>query len=127
MDKEIEKLVDTFNNSWLKGDMATLKTVLDEEVAFMAPDMKTMLRGKEACIGTIEAYISQAVTHDFRIQIDSTHCIGHCGWLTVSYDIEYEMKGKRYKEHGVEIWGILRRNGGWLLAWRCLAGSSETA
>lgn len=126
MNKQIEELVHTFNNSWLQKDMASLRTVLHEEVAFMAPDMISMLQGKEACIGTIEEYINQAVTHDFRIQIDSLHLIGQSGWLTLSYDIDYEMKGKRYREHGTEIWGVLRRDERWLLAWRCLTGSGET-
>ena len=125
MDKQIEELVHTFNTSWLQKDLEKLRTILHEEVVFMAPDMKSMLKGKEDCTGTIEEYIRRAVTHDFRIQIDSIHCIGQNGWLTLGYDIDYEIKGSRYKEHGVEIWGVLRRNEKWLLAWRCLAGNSR--
>jgi ketosteroid isomerase-like protein len=127
MNKEIEEMVRTFNNGWLQKDMEKLKAVLHEKVVFMAPDMKSMLQGREACAATVEAYNNQAVTHDFRMHLDSVHCIGQSGWLTLSYDIDYEMKEKRYKEHGVVIWGVLRRNDQWLLAWRCLAASSETA
>jgi len=123
MNKEIDFLVTSFNNYWLKKDMVSLKELLHEDIAFVTPDLKSVFRGREICIGTIEAYNKQATTHAFKMYIDAVHVVERAGWLLVSYDIDYELSGQRYKEHGVEIWGVILKDSKWLMTWRCLARS----
>ena len=120
MIKQIEKLINDFNNGWTKGEIESITPILHENIVFVAPDLKTEIIGKDNCIQTIIDYISSGETKLFEITEMKIHVIEQTAIIILDYYVEYEMNNRYYKENGKEFWTLIEKDGNWQLVWRAM-------
>ncbi len=121
MNPQIDAFIKQFHDCWTKGDLIKLTSLLHDQIIFVAPDLKTEIKGKERCLQTIEDYSNNAVTKKFEVENKKIHVWDHTAMVIMDYDIEYRMKNENYKEKGTEFWTMVRENEKWKLVWRALA------
>jgi hypothetical protein len=123
MNKPILRLIDEFNHGWTSGKPETLAPLLHDEVVFVAPDLKTRIRGKLACIDTIREYGKNAETLLFQVKDKDIQVWGSGAVVSLDYYIEYQMNQEHYKEKGKEFWTLTRENKTWQLVWRAMVSN----
>ncbi len=120
MNQEIETLIKRFNDSWTKGKFDSLTYLLDKEIIFVAPDLKTEINGKDNCIQTIRDYSNNAETKLFDVTNRKINIWNETAMVALDYYIEYEMNNQYYKEKGKEFWTLSKQEGEWKLVWRAM-------
>jgi len=118
--QQILNFIQEFNDHWIHARVDKTSPLLHEDVVFTGPDFKTQIRGKSACLKTLKDYVSIGYTHHFEttnILIDNWENLSIC---IIEYIIDYEIKGKRYKEKGFEQWIILKNDVNFVLTSRTI-------
>ena len=106
----INKFIHDFNEYWMHARVDEIIPLLHEDVVFTGPDYKTHIRGRSDCIQTLRDFISVGYTHHFEIINNQIHTWQEVSNCIIEYTIDYEIKGKRLKEHGFEQWTIINDN-----------------
>ena len=125
MSKEIEAFIEHFNNSWTKGEFESITPLLDDETIFVAPDLKTEIRGRDSCIQTIKDYSYNAETKIFNVTNKKIHIWDKTAMVALDYYVEYEMNNHYYKEKGKELWTLNKQKGRWKLVWIALVKNEK--
>ncbi|WP_142784692.1 nuclear transport factor 2 family protein [Changchengzhania lutea] len=120
MEEQIELFVDSFNTAWTQGNVKDINLLVDEDVIFVAPDLKTEIIGRKACIQTIRDYTKNAITKVFEIKDKQIHVWDRTATVSIDYYMEYQMNNKLYKENAKEFWTLIQKNNTWLLVWRAM-------
>lgn len=120
MNRQIESFIERFNESWTQGNFEEIKMLLDENVVFVTPDLKTEIIGKSGCIRTIEDYANNANTDVFKVTDKRIHTWDSTAMVSIDYYIEYETNNARYKEIGSEFWTLIEHRNSWKLVWRAM-------
>ena len=108
--QQILNFIHVFNDHWIHARVDEISPLLHSHVVFTGPDFKTQIKGKSACLKTLREYVSIGYTHQFEtlnILIDTWKNLSIC---IIEYHIDYEIKGKRYKEKGTEQWTIMEKD-----------------
>ena len=116
MTDDIEQIVDDFNSGWTAGNFEVIDTILHDEVVFVAPDLKTKLSGKPACLQSIKDYVSSAKTKVFEVKEKDIQIWNQTAVISIDYYIEYEMNDESYRERGLEFW-TLEKADKWQMVW----------
>ena len=125
MNESIEHLIEAFNTGWTRGDFNAVESVLHENVIFIAPDLATEIVGKEACLETIKAYTSNANTLSFEVEKQKINVWHQTANISMNYNIEYFMNGKKYREKGKEFWTLSKENNAWKIVWRATVNNEN--
>ena len=120
MNQRIEKFIRNFNDSWTKGEIENIIPLLNEDVIFIAPDLKSEIKGKDNCIQTIKDYASNGETKLFEVTEKRIHIWAETAMVSIDYYVEYEMNEQFYKENGKEFWTLIHNKGYWQLVWRAM-------
>lgn len=123
MKKDIEQLILTFNEGWTKGHLKVVAALLHEEVIFVAPDLKTQISGKDACLKTIEEYNQNAQTKHFEVVRQHIHLWDDTAVVDLEYDVEYVLNETTYREKGKEFWTLNRGPDTWKIVWRAMVNN----
>ncbi len=118
--QQIESFIEDFSHYSLNGNIDALKLMLHEETVFVAPDLKTKIKGRKHCLRTIKDYSEQAKTHVYDITNKDIFTWGETANVMLDYYVEYELDNTFYKESGVESWILVYQNEQWLMTWRAL-------
>ena len=102
-----------------------MTSLLHDQVIFVSPDLKTEIRGLNACLQTIKDYSAKAKTKTFEVRNKKIHIWDETVMITLDYYVEYEMKNQSYKENGTEFWTLNKQNGNWKLVWRALVKNEK--
>jgi len=125
MNQRIETFINDFNKSWTQGEFESMTSLLHDKVIFVSPDLKTEIRGLNACLQTIKDYSANAKTKTFEVRNKKIHIWDETAMITLGYYVEYEMKNQSYKENGTEFWTLNKQNGNWKLVWRALVKNEK--
>ncbi len=120
MNKELEQFVFDFNNAWFNADLKKAESMLHENVVFVAPDLKTSINGKEACLQSLKDYITNSTTHHFEIENLKINTWVDTAVILLEYYVEYEFGNKNYQEIGTENWVLKREEKRYYLVWRAI-------
>lgn len=126
--KAIESVISRFNAGWQSGHLEIVRALMAEEVVFVAPGLGQEIKGREACLLTLQDYAKHAQTLVFDPDQPRIHIWGDTANLIFSYSIVYQVKEKMFQEEGKEVWTLIREAGKWVIAWRALVeyGPRET-
>lgn len=122
---EIEEFIGLFNEAWTQGHLEKLQKLLNENVIFVSPDLKSEIQGQKACIETIENYVNNAKTILFKVVDIKIHSWNNVAMISLDYYIEYEMSRKNFKETGKEFWTLMKEETRWTLAWRAMVSNQS--
>jgi ketosteroid isomerase-like protein len=125
MKEKIEKNIANFNKAWTQGKIEDILPLLHKDAIFLAPDLKTEISGRDACLQTIKDYVNNAKTNAFNVANNTIHFWQHTAVVSIEYFIEYEMNNKIYKESGKEFWTMINESGEWQIVWRSMLGNES--
>ena len=107
----------------MSGDLEKTGDLLSENVVFLAPDLKTEIKGRANCLQSFREYLEMAKTKSFEIRDEKIHVWDNTATVVLVYDVEYELSGQNHIEKGTEFWTLRNQNGKWELVWRALVSS----
>ncbi len=125
MNKKILAFIEDFNSAWIKGDINKLTSLLDENIVFVTPDLKTEIRGRDNCIQTIREYLKQAETRSFEVLDRKIHIWKNTAVVSIDYYVEYVLNDTLYKENGKEFWTLQDKDNSWKMVWRAVVMNEE--
>lgn len=125
MSDQIVHFIEKFNEAWTKGNIKELDSLLHDKVIFIAPDLKTEISGKEACLQTIKDYVDNANTKTFKLLDKKIHSWNQTAMISIEYHIEYDMGNRDHKEQGTEFWTLNKQQNNWKLIWRAMVKNEK--
>ncbi len=125
MSDPIKQLIDDFNTGWTAGIFEKIEPILHEKVIFMAPDLKTWVTGKEACLQSIRDYVNNAKTKVFEVRNKEIQIWDQTAMVSIEYYIEYQMNHENYREKGTEFWTLHKEKDSWQMLWRAMVKNEK--
>ena len=92
----IQQFIDRFNVSWTQNKLDEMALLLHERCIFVAPDLKSEISGRPACLQTFQEYFEVARTHVFEIRNISIQLWGDTAIARLEYIVEYEIKNQLF-------------------------------
>ena len=128
MNNEIRELLRTINDSWLSNNPDEVSKVLNDcfhqDMVIKGCDLKTMAKGRQACVRSYVGFIQQAKISAFSQNEPDIHVTGDTAIATYGWTIMYTLEGKEYTEPGHDVFVFQRTNGKWLAVWRAMLTES---
>lgn len=113
--------LESFNASWMKLNVEALKAMLHPEVIFVSGErIDQEIKGRDACLSSIQEFTSQAKTHSFKVLDTQVSIWQQTANLRFDYAVVYEMEEQTFEEGGAELWTLSKKEGKWKLCWRGL-------
>jgi ketosteroid isomerase-like protein len=125
MNENVEKFITKFNQAWTQGKLEVIIPLLHNDVIFLAPDFKTEISGKDACLQTIKDYINNAKTKSFKVLNTKIHSWKDNAVVSFDYLIEYEMNDNTHQEAAKEFWTMINQSDTWKIVWRAVVGNQS--
>lgn len=64
MDQKVNTFINEFNNGWTMAELEKVADLMDDNVVFVAPDLKSEIKGREKCLQTLKDYLNVAQTQN---------------------------------------------------------------
>lgn len=118
---EIRDRINNINRTWLKGDPADLQPYFHPDMVIQPPGNAPRVHGRDACIGSYEAFSRVARIKRFEPRSAEIDVFGETAVATYRYRIVYTMEDTEYDETGGELLVFLVDDDGqWRVAWRTM-------
>jgi len=118
--QQIEAFVKAFNEASLYSDIQVIEQSLHEEVVFVYGNFSGEMKGKEACLKSIEEYWEMGKTLSYEMKELKYWQWNDLVQLKFDYEVSYQMEETAHREKGTEVWTVKQVGGGWKLLWRGL-------
>jgi ketosteroid isomerase-like protein len=116
----VRQLVRDINRAWRSGRTDDLNRYFHDDMVIVAPGFAQCCEGRAACVASYAEFVSQAKIHDYRESEPDIDFWGDTAVASVSWDIEYEMKGTVSRETGRDVFVFARESGTWRAVWRTM-------
>lgn len=124
MNNEIRELLRTINDSWVSNKPEEVSKVLSDcfhqDMVIKGCDLKTMAKGRDACVLSYVGFIKEAQISAFSQDKPDIQVTGDTAIATYGWTIQYKLEGKEYTEPGHDVFVFQRTNGKWLAIWRAM-------
>ncbi|HLH09801.1 MAG TPA: nuclear transport factor 2 family protein [Terriglobales bacterium] len=125
----IRKLIDTINHAWLNGPLdqmeVTLGACFHENMIIKGPGLRELCRGRTACARSYKEFVEQSNILDCKLSHAEIDVAGNTAAATYSWNMSYEMHGKRRRESGEDFFVFTRDDGRWWAHWRVILVTRE--
>ncbi len=108
------------NRAWINGRADELKSMFHEDMVIVAPDFQVPASGREACAKSYADFTAQAEVVELRESEFWTRSWGDAAMVSYRFELKYTMDGKDHTDSGRDLFLLVRREDGWLAAWRTL-------
>ena len=124
MAQEVCLVLETINRAWLGENpevvRAALASCFHPDMVIKDAALKTVARGREACIRSYLDFIKLARVSSFQQAAPDVHLSAECAVASYYWRIVYLLAGQTYDEHGSDIFVFARTEGKWLALWRAM-------
>ena len=124
MSDEIRDRLRAINDSWLSDEPEEVSRILTDcfhpDMVIKGCDLKTLAKGREACVLSYVGFIRQAKVGAFSQDKPDIQVTGDTAVATYGWTIMYTLEGKEYTEPGHDVFVFQRTNGKWLAIWRAM-------
>jgi len=118
---EIRRLLIFINEAWLQGRADEMAQHLHENMVIRGPDYRLLARGRDACLAHYAEFAHRASAHQFRqTEPPEVDVAGNFALAGYAWEVEYERRGRQFKESGREVLGFVSEQGRWLVIWRLM-------
>jgi ketosteroid isomerase-like protein len=123
--EQIRSLISRINEAWLKGHTEKLSEYFHDEVVVRGPDLQEMAKGREPCVKSYEDFIRLATVREFKASQPVIDPFGNMAVAICPWEISYRMNEQEYHESGRDLLVLIRKGGGWQVAWRMVLSSAS--
>jgi len=116
----LHKLVQNISHAWRAGRTDDLNRCFHDDMVLVAPGFAQRREGRTGCVASYAQFVSQAKVHKCHESEPAIDLWGDTAVASVSWDIEYKMKGTGSRETGRDIFVFARETGPWLAVWRTM-------
>lgn len=114
----ILELLKSINSAWLNGAFEKLESFFHEEMVIAGPDFQPLSQGRQSSIDSFRTFMSQVIVHSFKENPPVIHVWNKSAIAGYSFEIDYEVGGKRYHETGRDFYLFTNDGTGWKATWR---------
>lgn len=118
--QQIEAFVTAFNEASLYSKIEVIEASLHEEVVFVYGNFAGEIKGKEACLKSIEEYWEMGKTLAYEMQELKYWQWDDVVQLKFDYEVSYQISEDSHREKGTEVWTVKQEGGSWKMLWRGL-------
>jgi ketosteroid isomerase-like protein len=116
----IRRLLSRISEAWLRGDASNLNEYFHDRMMIKGPDLQELGAGREACVKSYEDFILQTSILEYEESDPEIDLYGDTAVVVCPWKINFEMKGQKHREQGRDLLVLVRREHGWLVAWRAV-------
>ncbi len=117
---ELVEFMRKLNRAWMNDRSVELKSMFHEDMVIVAPDFQVPASGREACAKSYADFTVQAEVVELRESEFWTRSWGDAAMVSYRFELQYTMDGKDHTDSGRDLFLLVRREDGWLAAWRTL-------
>lgn len=117
-EQKIWQIIQSINESWVNGHPENLVKFFHEDITITNSDFHKQGVGRDVCVESYISFISQAIIKDFKVMNPDIHVYGNTAIAIYSFEITYEMNGKRFSDTGRDVFIFTYRKDKWLAVWR---------
>ena len=117
---EAWSLVERLNRTWVEGHADRLGPFFDPDIVIVQPGFQGRSVGRGAAVQSYIDFCSQAKILDFRELEPDIDVNGDVAIVSYTFDISYEVEGRRLREQGRDLFVLRRENRRWRAIWRTL-------
>jgi len=123
--RELWARVQEINACWYQGRPAELSAYFHPNVVFNSPDLKHQITGKENCIQTYIDFMQNSNISHYVESNPIVQLFEKTAVVTYDFEMEYEQKGKTFREAGTDILVFEKEEDSWKVIWRALSNLKD--
>ena len=116
--QQIRKLPTTIQEAWLTGEVERLNACFAQDMVIAGADLRELARGRWSCVDSYRDFISQAKVRYFKFDEPDVTVHGLTSVVNCPWEIDYELSGESYHEHGRDLMICNRDQEGWMVVYR---------
>ena len=120
---EIRNLLQNINDAWTSGSPEDLESFFHEDMIIAKPGGPILGKGKQKCVNSYKDFLKRGKVLEFEASEPEIEVWENTAVASYSFEIEYELEGKEFREKGVDLFVFNQREGKWLAVWRAVLSS----
>jgi len=124
--REIQIALETINGAWLSRNVNAIRLALSacfhREMVIKDAKLKTVARGREACVQSYLDFVEQARVSAFQQTEPDIYVFGDAAIASYNWEIAYSIGGENHRQGGGDVFVFLRAEERWLAVWRAVLG-----
>ncbi len=118
--QDVWHVVRELNRAWVEGRPEDLEEWFHEDMVIVAPDLRTRLDGREACVQSYVEFLDRGSVRGFEEIEPRVDVYGDTAVVTYRFDVTYEMGGETIRDRGGDVFVFQATPGGWKAVWRTM-------
>ncbi len=114
----IRQRIEAANAAWFDGRPREVASLFAADAVFVAPDLETVVSGRDAIVQSYVDYVEHVPTHAFDVHATNIQVVGETAVATYTFTVRYTLEGTPHIEDGVETMVFANRDGDWRCIWR---------
>ncbi len=118
--QQIWHTVQKLNKEWLNNKTDELAYYFHKDMVIAGPGMQVLAHNRAECIKSYKDFMSQAEVDDYKESDPEVNLVAYTAVVSYRFDIDYTMKGKKYKESGRDLFVLIKEEERWQAVWRMM-------
>jgi hypothetical protein len=123
--REVWKFVQDLNRTWSGGQPEKLDSFFARDCVIVQPGFEGRATGRAACVESYVDFCAHANILGFQERAPDIDIFGDTAVVSYTFDISYELEGRRYREQGRDLFVLRRERGRWRAVWRTLLPNDD--
>lgn len=127
-DKEhIKSIIKEISDVTLGSKKADLRPFFHEQVQFVAPDLSSTIKGRDAALNSYREFRESSEVHSYEQGDPDINLFGTTAVVTYPFAMRYTFNNQTSHESGRDLMVMIKQDEQWQVVWRTLLVlSSET-
>jgi hypothetical protein len=108
------------NRTWVSGAPQKLGPFFHPDIVIVHPGFQGRSVGREACVASYVEFAKNAKVLAFEEREPEVDVFDDVAVVSYTFDIAYDLEGRRYREQGRDLFVLRRQRGRWRAVWRTL-------
>ena len=122
---EVAAALDRINRAWRDRRPADLAPLFHPDITTAFPVFSGRAEGRGVNVAGFEDFCAHAIVQEYSESGQQIDVAGDSAVATFTYEMVYELGGKRSRASGRDLWVFARQGGRWLGAWRTMLDLAE--
>lgn len=118
--QQVWQTVQKLNKEWLNNKTGELAYYFHKDMVIAGLDLHPLCNNRAECIKSYKDFVDKSVIHEYKESEPDVNVFAYTAIVSYKFDIDYDMKGKNYKESGRDLFVLIKEEERWQAVWRIL-------
>lgn len=123
--REVWRFIRDLNRTWTEGNPQDLRSFFDPDIIIAQPGFVGRSVGRDAAVASYVDFCNAVMVLAFSEREPDIDVNGNVAIVSYTFDISYEIEGKRRREQGRDLFVLRYENKRWRVLWRTLLPQAE--